>query len=92
MSSDAGKSDDQVRKLVEIILRRWAEPDQRDQPLLGQYTEAIIDPHGALAEELLAKLATMPNGKVLFDDLNEARMLLGLNPFPKPPVEKPPTA
>lgn len=60
MSSEAGKSDGKVQKLVDILLGRSGEPDQADQPLLGKHLKAIIDPHGPKAKELLDQLGDEP--------------------------------
>jgi len=56
MSSEAGKSDEKVQKMVEIILAKRG-PDPADQPLLGKHARAIIDPHSSKMKELLDRLA-----------------------------------
>jgi hypothetical protein len=75
--SNAGKSEN----LIRLMLDARGRFDPRTQPLLAEYAEAIIDAHGAKAQELLEKLADLPDGQVLFDDLNKLRMQFGFDPL-----------
>ena len=81
MSSESGKSDDRLHKAMEIILSKRAETDPANQPLIAQYMEAISDPHGVKAQELLAKLAELPDGKFIVEDITNLRMQFGFDPF-----------
>lgn len=52
-----------------------------DEPLIGKYMEAIIDPDGPKAQKLLAELAQQPDGKIVLEDLNQLRRTDGFDLF-----------
>lgn len=64
-----GKTDPEIQRMLETLLRSRGSRDLSDEPLIGKYIEGLIrDPHDALAAEILSKMPENDQ-KLLFDDL-----------------------
>ena len=79
--SSRGKSAGRIDKVVEILMKRRAEPDESERPLLGEYMQAFVDPHGEAAKKLMSRLAGRPASRLCYIDLNDTLKVCSFDPF-----------